>query len=322
MKIILYGEWYNMDKELQYRNPLVYQRSDPHVLKHGDMYYFTGTVPGYDYIELRSAKSLNELTFANAKIVWKKHKSGPMGAQIWAPEIHYFNNKWYIYFTAGDAEDIWRIRPYVLECSGDPMVDEWKELGRIDVGYDSFSLDMTTFFVNGVQYTAWAQTIDSNIGSEIFIARMKDPCTLESVPVSISKPEYEWEKQGFKVNEGPAVLQRNGKIILTYSASDTGWRYCMGMLWAEEGAELLDPSSWHKSSEPVFRTSEKNSQYGPGHNSFTTDGDDDVLIYHCRNYKEIEGDPLDDPNRHARAKRFTYDENGLPVFGEPEPENI
>lgn len=59
--------------------------------------------------------------------------------------------------------------------------------------------------------------------------------------------------QGFKVNEGPAVLVRNGKVIVTYSASDTGWRYCMGMLWADENSDLLDIKSWHKSDKPVFK---------------------------------------------------------------------
>ena len=115
---------------------------------------------------------------------------------------------------------------------------------------------------------------------------------------------------------------RNGKVIVTYSASDTGWRYCMGMLWADENSDLLDIKSWHKSDKPVFKTSEENKQYGPGHNCFTTDNDKDVLIYHSRNYKEIKGDPLHDNNRHARAKVFEYDENGLPIFGEPVPKNI
>jgi GH43 family beta-xylosidase len=27
-----------------------------------------------------------------------------------------------------------------------------------------------------------------------------------------------------------------------------------------------------------------------------------VLVYHARNYTEIEGDPLYDPNRHTRLK--------------------
>lgn len=311
-----------MDKELSYRNPLVYQRADPFVLLHNGMYYFTGSVPQYDCIELRCAKTLNELAFANSKIVWRKHEKGEMGAHIWAPEIHYFNNKWYIYFTAAPAEDKWEIRPYVLECDGDPMKDKWRELGRVDVGHESFSLDMTVFFVKDRMYTAWAQTVDKAVGSEIFIAEMKDPVTLKSRAVSVTKPEYDWERRGFAVNEGPAVLLHDGKVILTYSASDTGWRYCMGMLWAYEDSDLLDPASWHKSEKPVFETSERNSQYGPGHNSFTTDGGEPVLVYHSRNYKEIEGDPLEDPNRHARAIGFKFDENGLPVFGEPAPDNV
>lgn len=310
-----------MDKKFSYRNPLVYQRADPFVCYHNGMYYFTGSVPQYDCIELRCAETLNELAFANSKIIWRKHEKGEMGAHIWAPEIHFIDGKWYIYFTAAPAEDVWEIRPYALVCSGDPMKDEWKELGRIDVGHESFSLDMTAFKAGGALYTAWAQTKDKETGSEIFIARMKDPVTRESEPVGITKPEYDWEKQGFKVNEGPAVLLHGGKVIMTYSASDTGWRYCMGMLWADENSDLLDRNSWHKSEKPVFKTCERNSQYGPGHSCFTRDGSHHVLVYHSRNYKEIEGDPLNDPNRHARAKRFTFDENGLPVFGEPLPDN-
>ena len=92
--------------------------------------------------------------------------------------------------------------------------------------------------------------------------------------------------------------------------------------WADENSDLLDIKSWHKSDKPVFKTSEENKQYGPGHNCFTTDNGKDVLIYHSRNYKEIKGDPLHDNNRHARAKVFEYDENGLPIFGEPVPKNI
>ena len=65
-------------------------------------------------------------------MVWKKHESGPMSYHIWAPEIHYLFGKWYIYFAGGEAEDIWKIRPYVLECSGDdPLTDEWVELGKM-----------------------------------------------------------------------------------------------------------------------------------------------------------------------------------------------
>lgn len=313
-----------MSKEFEYNSPLVYQRADPFIYLHTDgYYYFTGTMPQCDCIEIRRAKKLNDLLTADSVVVWKKHKTGEMGSHIWAPEIHYIDGVWYIYFTAGDAEQIWEIRPYVLMCEDDnPMTGKWVEKGKIDVGIQSFSLDMTVFSHNGSLYTVWAQKIEDHGASNLYMARMKNPWTLETEPMLLSTPEYEWECLGFDVNEGPAVLKRNGKIIITYSASDTGWRYCMGMLWADESSDLLDINSWHKSDKPVFKTSDKNKQYGPGHNSFTTDGGKDVLVYHSRNYKDIDGDPLNDNNRHARAKTFEYDENGLPVFGEPVPKNI
>jgi GH43 family beta-xylosidase len=37
------------------------------------------------------------------------------------------------------------------------------------------------------------------------------------------------------------------------------------------------------------------------------------MAYHARNYDEIEGDPLYDPNRHSYVMRLEF-ENGMPVF--------
>ena len=55
-----------------------------------------------------------------------------MSVHIWAPEIHYVDNKWFIYFAGGDIEDYWAIRPYVLMCEGDdPLKDPWKEMGML-----------------------------------------------------------------------------------------------------------------------------------------------------------------------------------------------
>lgn len=309
------------NNELNFRNPLVLRRADPWVLYYNGKYYFTGSIPQYDCIELRCADTLDELRDAKRTIIWHAHEEGEMCEHIWAPEIHRINDKWYIYFTSAPKGDKWNIRPYVLECADDdPITGNWTEKGRIQLPIDSFSLDMTTAVYNGEQYIFWAQKPNEEIGSCIFAARMKNPWTLASDAVMLTKPEYNWEKQGFAVNEGPAILFHDNKIIMTYSASDTGYRYCMGMLWADINSDWLNPCSWHKSTEPVFKTSEENSMFGPGHNCFTVSDGKDVLIYHCRSYKEIKGDPLYDPNRHARAQFFEYDENGLPVFGEPQGE--
>lgn len=116
---------------LEFDNPLVRQRADPHVTLHTDgYYYFTATVPEYDRIELRRTRNLNDLSKAETKVIWRKHAKGPMGAHIWAPEIHFIDGKWFIYFTAGTVEDKWAIRLYVLEnSSANPLEGSWTERG-------------------------------------------------------------------------------------------------------------------------------------------------------------------------------------------------
>lgn len=316
-----------MSKQLIYQNPIVLERADPWVYKHNDgYYYFTGSVPGYQTIELRRAKSLNDLgEKAEVVTVWHAHETGPLSELVWAPEIHYLRGKWYIYFAASDdaveRNQDHHHRMFVLENeSANPMEGEWIEKGQIRTQYESFSIDGTVFELEDELYYIWAQ-LDPRIpgNSNLYISKMANPWTLTGPQKLLTIPEYDWEKIGFLVNEAPAVIIRNDKVFVTYSASATDENYAMGLLWADASSDLLDGYSWHKSEKPVFVSSEKNNLFGPGHNSFTRNEDDteDVLIFHARPEKNKEGDPLDNPNRHANAQVFSWDENGFPVFGEP-----
>ncbi|MBI0297748.1 family 43 glycosylhydrolase [Streptomyces sp. PRKS01-29] len=305
-----------------YANPLVPRRADPHILKHGDgYYYFTATVPEYDRIVLRRSRTIGGLATAAESVIWKKHTSGDMGAHIWAPEIHFIDGKWYVYFASAPANDVWKIRMWVLEnASANPLAGTWTEKGRIVTPIDSFSLDASTFTHQGTRYLVWAQSNpDVGNNSSIYLARMANPWTITGPQVEISRPTYDWETRGFKVNEGPSVLQRNGRVFLTYSASATDANYCMGLLTASAGSDLLAASSWKKSPQPVFTSNDTTKQYGPGHNSFTVaeDGRTDLLVYHARPYKDITGDPLNDPNRHTRVQVLGWKADGTPDFGVP-----
>lgn len=148
---------------------------------------------------------------------------------------------------------------------------------------------------------------------------MANPWTLASKATRITTPTKNWEIQGFRVNEGPAVLIRNGRLFLTFSASATDARYCMGLLTADADADLLDRSSWVKTPDPIFVTNDEIKRFGPGHNSFTVaeDGVTDVLVYHARDYRDITGDPLYDPNRHTRVQKVYWHPDGTPLFGVP-----
>ncbi|WP_457972825.1 family 43 glycosylhydrolase [Arthrobacter sp. D1-17] len=300
-------------------NPVVPQRADPWLMKHTDgKYYFTGSVPEYDRIIVRSSSTISGLGSSPEAVVWTRPTSGTMGGHIWAPELHHFDGKWHIYFAAGDSSDVFRVRIYVIStAAADPTTAVWEPPVRVFTHADTFSLDATTFEHAGTRYLLWAQS-DTGVNSSLYIASMSSPSTLSSTPVRIAVPTMDWETRGFKVNEGAAVIKRNGRIFVTFSASATDANYCMGLLTADENADLLDVASWTKTPTPVFTTNEGSKQYGPGHNSFTTDeAGNDVLVYHARSYRAIVGDPLYDPNRHARVQRLHWNADGTPNFGVP-----
>lgn len=313
-----------MDKSLRFNEPWILQRADPYVLRHTDgKYYFTATVPSYDKIVLRRADSLAELPEAEEVELWHKHESGVQSEHVWAPELYFLDGKWYIYYSASDKDDIWALRPYVLMCEDeDPITGKWVELGKMKradddpFSFEEFSLDATVFENHGKRYYVWAEKV--GIGkkiSNLYIAEMERPDKLATVQVLLTGPDYDWERIGFWVNEGPAVIKRNGKIFLTYSASETGIYYCVGMLSIDENEDLLDPRKWKKEHYPVLGTDESLGIYGPGHNSFTVDEDgNDIMVYHARTEAEIEGNPLYNPNRHAQLMKVQWGEDGYPVF--------
>lgn len=313
-----------MNKDTQvataWNTPFIAQRADPYILHQGGSFWFTASVPAYDRIVIRRADSLEGLRSAPEVTVWEAHASGAMSKHIWAPELHRIDGRWYLYFAAGEKEDIWKIRPWLMRCeSDDPQAGPWTERGLLKAAdpfsFTDFSLDMTTFTHRGSRYCVWAEkvAVDPKI-SNLYIARMESADTLATPQMLLSSPTYDWERHGFWVNEGPAFLGGEKKVFLTYSASDTSAAYCMGMLWADADADLMNISAWHKSPKPVFGTDAGKGIYGTGHNSFFRDEAGEwCMAYHARSYDEIIGDPLYDPNRHTYVMTIAW-KDGMPVF--------
>lgn len=320
-------------KAADYANPFITERADPYVVRGGDgSYYFTSSYPaygnvnkGYDRIILRQSNTVAGLAKAQEKTIWQAHGSGIMAKHIWAPEMHYIGGKWYIFFAAGSSSDIWAIRPYVLRCDGDPMTGTWTECGQMQASsgdtdsFRSFSLDMTYFENNGKHYLIWAEIKGD---SSLFMAEINpdEPWKLISKPILLTKPEYSWELVNNRVNEGAAVLKSNGKVYVFFSASGTGSEYCVGRMWADENADLINTASWHKEKNPVLSSADLNGESGPGHNSFVVDENGNLLIvYHARPSSHdsktcgtYSSDPLYDPCRHTRIRQIYIDADGVP----------
>ena len=255
---------------MNYTNPFIPQRADPYVVKGPDgKYYFTASYPafmnvdaGYDRVILRRSETVIGLAEAEEITIWKAHNEGVMSKHIWAPEIHYIAGKWYVFFAAGEKENVWNIRPFVLMCKGqDPINDEWVEMGKMqateddDHSFTEFSLDMTYFENKGKHYLVWAEKLGD---SSLFMAEInpQEPWKLTSKPILLTKPEYDWEKVRFAVNEGPAVLKTEDKVYVFFSASGTGEEYCMGKVFADRNSDLMNINNWTKSPEPALQTSD------------------------------------------------------------------
>lgn len=315
-------------------------RADPYVTKGSDgYYYFTASYPmygardaeGYDRIILRRAKTIEGLADAEEKVIWDESESETAHRYIWAPEIHEINGKWYVYFAAsGSSRNVWDINCHVIACDGDnPYEDTWTDKGKFQAvesdkfSFTGFSLDMTYFECNGKHYVAWAQK--PNL-SNVYMATInpEEPWKLTSEPIMLTTPEYYWERVSIPVNEGPAVMIHDGKVFMAFSASATGPEYCIGLMHADEKADLMDINSWTKVAMPLLTSQDLIGEYGPGHNSFVQDENGDwVFIYHSRSEECYKGecsygkeDPLYDPCRSARVRYVKWDENGMPILNQ------
>ncbi len=313
-------------------------RADPFVTKGSDgYYYFTASYPmygkedkeGYDRIILRRGKTIDGLQTAEEKVIWDEKNSDSSFRFIWAPEIHKIGGKWYVLFAASGSENnVWDINCHIIMCHGnDPYNDPWQDMGKFsaadgdDFPFTGFSLDMTYFECGGKHFVSWAQ---NGGNSNVYLAEI-DPCQpwkTVSRHILLTKPEYDWERVNIPVNEGPAVMIHEGKVFLAFSASATGPEYCIGLMYADENADLLDVNNWTKMEKPLLTSDDLVGEYGPGHNSFVKDENGEwVFVYHSRDEKCFRGecgfaheDPLYDPCRSARKRKVKWDENGFPVL--------
>ena len=297
-----------------FKNPLLDPGPDPWVYKENDMYYLMITIG--NRLDLWKSRTLSGISKGECKTIWTPPLAGINSKNIWAPEIHRINGKWYVYFTANDGvgDDESR-KIFVLENnSEDPFTGQWIERGYVNTEYPG--LDGTVFEYKDQLYFVYAGYGHfPAYGSALYIAEMTDPWTLTGENVMLTKPEYEWEMQGgMAINEGPVILKRKSKLFLVYSASAT-WSddYSLGMLTLSANSDVMKPSAWEKSTQPVFKKSLENKVFAPGHNSFveSPDGTEDWIVYHA--IPESEGGG----QRSTRIQKIYWKADGTPEFGIP-----
>jgi GH43 family beta-xylosidase len=304
-----------------FTNPLLRTGPDPWVVQWNGFYYYSNSLG--TNLTLRKTADITDLRDAEKKAVWTPQPGHPWSQQVWAPELHRWGNKWYIYFAA-DAGDNASHRIYVVENdNNDPIEGTWKLKGKVNDSSDEWAIDPTTFDLNGEHYLVWSGWKSDKDGEQdLFIAHMSNPWTIDSPRTMIAKPTYSWEKHGdlpgrhVNVNEGPEMLLHGDKIFIVFSASGC-WTdfYVLGVIQANVGANLLDARSWRKFDRPFLSKDPKSEAFGPGHNGFfkSPDGKQNWIIYHA-NPKPGEGCG---DYRSPRIQPFTWNADGTPDFGRP-----
>lgn len=336
----------------EYNSPIADFRADPFILynENDGYYYLTGSYMqedlknAYDYVVIRKAKTINELTDAEEVKIFSGTTKAESGANVtpdyWAPEIHMINGKYRI-LVQGTVDGT--SRQCILTCDGDDLMDPeaWSYTGYIGNTTDNQQIgpfDTTYFEYEGQGYYVTQHTSG---GSKLDITTV-DPTDLETPTgprVSIAAPSRAYENNigtGQSILEGPAALIHDGRVYVTYSGATIDMHYCTNLIYADLDSDLMDPESWTKLQTPLLTTADLTTTIkdsvlidgdgtyeglmGPGHSNFTVDENGNVLlVYHARDWSEsfATGNDkygLSDPGRHAYVKCVHFGADGFPIL--------
>lgn len=313
-----------------FTNPLA-SGADPWVIRYNGAYYLVQSRDGGIWVS--KSTTLAGVVSGGTK-VWSTPSTGWNRQNVWAPELHFVDGKWYIYYAAGPSgtppATFANQRAFVLESVSDDPQGNYVDKGMLYTDDDGdgatpennkWAIDLTVGRLNGQLYAVWSgweqnSTTTDRVTQHLYIAPMSNPWTISGNRVKLSSPVESWELgPELNLQEGPEFLEHGGQTFIIYSTRESFLPdYRLGQLrLASASANPLAPASWTKSG-PVFARA--GTVYGVGHASFTTspDGTESWIVYHA---KTVNGPGWDD--RVIRMQEFTWNSDGSPNFGTPVP---
>ncbi|GAA3465243.1 GH43 family beta-xylosidase [Saccharothrix longispora] len=293
-----------------FANPIKRNGPDPWLQYHNG-YYHLATTTWNSTITMRRSRTLAGLATAADQVVFNLAGRPNGCCNMWAPEFHLLNGRWYLYYVAGqnvpDFNPTQRL--HVLESAGSDPMGPYSF--KADLG-NTWELDPSILQHGGRLYLLGSATDGTQ---SLTITPLSNPYTVSGARRTISQPTLSWERQTHPVNEGAEPLYHNGRTMVVYSASACwGPDYKLGLLTLT-GSDPLNRAHWTKSPNPVFQRNDGNGVYAPGHNGFfkSPDGTEDWIVYHAN---DSAGGGCD-MNRSTRAQKFTWNADGTPNFGTP-----
>src|SRR4051812_40136213 len=91
--------------------------ADPWMIQHKGFYYFCES-RNQTTLHVRKPRSILDIAHDEGVKVWTPPASGLNSKNVWAPELHHINGRWYIYYAADDGKNE-NHRMWVIESESD-----------------------------------------------------------------------------------------------------------------------------------------------------------------------------------------------------------
>jgi beta-xylosidase len=274
--------------------------ADPFVWKCGGVYYAIGTgsleangqTVGKIFPVLHS-EDFFQWTFASNALI---RPDPALGENFWAPEVAFFDDKFYLYYSVGHGDKNHHLRVAISDSPQGPYRDCGKPL--LDPRGCPFAIDPHPFQDDdGRWYLFYARDFldispKGRAGTALMVAPMKSMTELESEGQVVVRARSDWQRfqadrpmydrlWDWHTIEGPFVRKHEGRYFCFYSGGrweneSYGVDYCSSEL-------VMGPYSdaGNESGPRVLRTVPQ-QVIGPGHNSIITSPEEtEYIVYHA-----------------------------------------
>ncbi|HVV01463.1 MAG TPA: family 43 glycosylhydrolase, partial [Verrucomicrobiae bacterium] len=127
--------------------------ADPWMIFHGGFYYYSESRQKRQ-IYIRRSRTIAGIGEDPGVCVWTAPEQGGNCDNVWAPELHLIDGRWFIYYAADDGHNH-NHRMWVLECHGSDPRDKYRCQGPLQT--QGWAIDGTIMTINdGRKYFVWS----------------------------------------------------------------------------------------------------------------------------------------------------------------------
>ena len=233
---------------------------DPYILPVDGTYYLyrSSTQKGIGGVEVFKSKDLVEWE-GPTRVLSLPSDNWATGG-IWAPEVHRYNGKYYLFATV-NTDAVWRRNPDGNECTyrgtqifwADSPEGPFEAFGRLPhTPMDEMALDGTLWVEDGVPYMVycheWLQTKDGEMKYVRLADDLSEPVGQAVRLFNASAAKWSTGPENFVTDGCFLYRTKGGKLLMLWSSHMYG-QYAIGIATSVTG-RLAGP--WRQTDKPMF----------------------------------------------------------------------